>query len=143
MISARFLVPLLALAAVELRAQTDFPVPAIVEHVVTGGWWSSGTNRGTYRLVVASGGFEHVTSAVYAEWVRERRSERDSAVVLATKFVKEVNESGLRLAAQPTMRKDTAFVAFVDPHVLNSRVVRRCTIVFGAPGVYRATCRES
>lgn len=35
-----------------------------VEFVTSGGWWESKAERGTYRVIVVSGGFEHVFSEI-------------------------------------------------------------------------------
>lgn len=43
-------------------------VGANVEAVVQGGRWSDAAGEGVYRVIVASQGFEHVSTGVRAQW---------------------------------------------------------------------------
>jgi ribosomal protein L11 methylase PrmA len=74
---------ILATVLLSLAAVTSGGVPPDVVSVVSGGYWESGGNSGTYRVVVVNSGFEHVTSRVFVEWVSEPRSARDSARVVS------------------------------------------------------------
>ncbi len=41
-------------------------IPASVSTIASGGLWGE---RGSYRIVVTEGGFEHIQSEVYAQWL--------------------------------------------------------------------------
>lgn len=65
---------LLALEVPKLSSAQD--VKSTIEHldpsvtfVVTGGQWHRGDDAGEVRIIIASAGFEHVTSALYVQWV--------------------------------------------------------------------------
>jgi hypothetical protein len=55
-----------------------------VSGVVSGGYWSSKGQSGTYRVVIVNSGFEHVVSQVFIEWVADPTSEQDGPKVVAT-----------------------------------------------------------
>ena len=44
-------------------------IPADIEHVVTGGRWSAAGRTGVYRVLVRTGGLEHVVSEAQVEWI--------------------------------------------------------------------------
>ena len=49
-------------------------LPAIdpdVASVVSGGWWSHADADGWYRVIVRTGGFEHVVSDLTLQWMRD------------------------------------------------------------------------
>jgi hypothetical protein len=46
-------------------------VPVDVSSVQTIGRWQSGSDEGSYRIVVTSEGWEHVWSRVFVEWLAE------------------------------------------------------------------------
>ena len=54
-----------------------------VSSVVSGGYWTSEGQSGTYRVVIVNSGFEHVVSQVFIEWVADPTSEQDSPKVVA------------------------------------------------------------
>jgi hypothetical protein len=64
----------LQLAAVDVRAQ-DYGLgdakatPASIHAVQSGGHWEQHGNEGFYRVVVTSGGVEHVVSRLYVQWI--------------------------------------------------------------------------
>ena len=59
--------------ATHLLAHQSFagPIDASLTHAVTEGYWQVGSDGGAYRVLVFSGGYEHVSSRVVAEWVAE------------------------------------------------------------------------
>jgi hypothetical protein len=65
-----------------LLCAADQPVNSTVEQAaeqlnpglsaaVTGGSWEAAGGRGRYRVVVFTGGFEHVSSKVFLQWLSE------------------------------------------------------------------------
>jgi hypothetical protein len=75
---------LLFLLLFPLSALAQSYVPADVENVVSGGYWENGGESGRYRVVVLNSGFEHVTSRVVVEWLREPRAPNAVADVVAS-----------------------------------------------------------
>ena len=98
------------LAAIMIGS-TVIPVPAaaqatqqrVAEHldprvafVVTGGEWQHGDEGGTVRIIVLSGGFEHLTSLLFVQWLA---TDPDSVFprVLRTEEVREFTMSSWAL----------------------------------------------
>ena len=50
--------------------------PIDIEYVVTGGRWSAGGYTGVYRVLVRTGGFEHVVSEAVVEWISTDPGQR-------------------------------------------------------------------
>ena len=48
---------------------------------VSGGYWQQGSEGGGIRVLVYSGGFEHITSRVVLQWLTETTPERPAGVV--------------------------------------------------------------
>ncbi len=55
--------------------------------VVRGGEWTYAGRSGTYRLVVVSSGYEHVTSRLYVQWVEDPAGRDTPPRIVATKNV--------------------------------------------------------
>ena len=72
-----------SLALLFSAASSASVVPADVSNIVSGGYWTSGDESGTYRVVIVSGGFEHVTSRAFVEWIADPKSEQDEPKVVA------------------------------------------------------------
>jgi hypothetical protein len=65
---------LLVLGAPQLSAAQDVKrtierLDPMVTFVITGGEWRRGDEAGRVRIIVTSGGFEHVTSVLYVQWM--------------------------------------------------------------------------
>ena len=65
-------------------------IPASVQSVQSGGYWQKGDQDGHYRVVVTSGGFEHVISKIYVQWIELDQDAREYKV-LRTLDIKELN----------------------------------------------------
>jgi len=76
--------------------------PAIAE-VSTGGYWTSGTQSGTYRVVVVRYGDDHTYTATYAQWIAIDSKTAEEAEV-ATVLVKKLSDSPM------TVVRDVSFV---------------------------------
>ncbi len=83
-IAASFFTTSLALVASAV-AQEPVAIPAEVETVVSGGAWKSGALNGTLRVIVRTGGFEHIISYAQVDWIVEPQSSNDSGRVVASK----------------------------------------------------------
>ena len=60
---------------------------ADIVSIVSGGEWQGDGRNGFYRLVVVSGGYEHVTSRLYVQWVQESQDSSTPSRVVHTKNV--------------------------------------------------------
>ena len=74
---APFITLLLATSSSVSGVQPD------VSNVVSGGYWTAAGQSGIYRVVIVSGGFEHVVSRAYVEWIADPRSEQDEPKIVA------------------------------------------------------------
>jgi hypothetical protein len=124
-----------------LRAQDRLPVAPTLEYAITGGYWTQGGVGGQYRLLVYTGGFDHVVSQFELQWLQDP-SPQDSAAVRRSVPVKEI--SGVwRSGGVPTVRRtDLTTVYTID--LLDSHrptaPPRRCTVTPGPIGTYRVAC---
>jgi len=75
---------LLAFALSPAIALAQVNVPAGVESVTSGGYWTSGGVSGRYRIIVVNSGFEAVTSRLFVQWVREPVDAASESEVVAT-----------------------------------------------------------
>jgi hypothetical protein len=77
-------------------------LPGEIAHVVTGGWWTDSADAdGRFRIVVVSGGWEHVSSRVYLDWLR---ADEDSlGLVLQTQVLVSEIEEGVWVVGPPTL----------------------------------------
>ncbi|MCZ7617191.1 MAG: hypothetical protein M5U32_02405 [Myxococcota bacterium] len=112
--------------------RNDPGLPSNVDSVV-----SASNLDHTLRVVVLSGGFEHISSRVYFQWlVPDRESEWGSRLV-ASVLVQEVS-GGMLSVGQPQLKSDGAGFRVVlettDSHTLRNETFRFST---GPPGFYR------
>lgn len=102
---ALFLLLLLALPArgedAPDRKAVD-ALPAYISVVQSGGFWRSGAQEGHYRIVVTSGGFEHIVSHLFIQWVAIEGGRGETKVV-RTVSVKEF-ESGHASHIEPRVK---------------------------------------
>ena len=61
--------------AADAQARDQGAIPADVHYVVTGGRWSHAGRTGVYRVVVRTGGMDHVVSEAYVEWISTDTTE--------------------------------------------------------------------
>ena len=69
---------------VSLCAAAQSGVPASVHSVVSGGYWQARGQAGSYRVVLVNSGFEHVSTRVFIEWVREPGAVGRAPAVVST-----------------------------------------------------------
>jgi hypothetical protein len=72
-----------------LRASEQ--VPPNIHHVSSGGFWMAGSEEGTFRVIVTSGGIEHVSHQVFVQLLRNNLGRQDSELV-RTVSVGELNQ---------------------------------------------------
>ena len=61
---------------------------ASIESIVTAGWWESSGESGSYRVIVWSAGYEHVSSGVVVEWLADPAEPgADTRIVHARELV--------------------------------------------------------
>jgi hypothetical protein len=108
-----------------------------IEHIVVGGEWEGEGQRGQIRLIVVAGGFEHLLSTLYVQWVQAPNDDFDEAKVIRSMMVKETGTL-LRLMMPQHVRGTRAEFSIegIDTHTQKLERTR-WTLTFGAPGVLR------
>jgi hypothetical protein len=56
-----------------------------VSYVASGGYWKTATDEGTYRIIVQTGGFEHIVSSAQVDWIAFPKSQNDSPRLIVSK----------------------------------------------------------
>ena len=125
-----------------LLAQQPAPaVPVALEFAVTGGSWQADSSGGQYRVLVLTGGFEHIVSEFHLQWVRDP-SMSDSAAVIRSVPIDEVNGVS-RAQTPPTIQHGPAgtriTIALIDSHRPGA-AGRMCVVTPGPPGRYTIAC---
>lgn len=77
---------------------------ADVAFVSTGGAWSNDNRTGFVRVVVVNGGFEHVTSRLYLQWLVVDRQR--GAWIVESRSVESINQPGVWSLGQPAIRHE-------------------------------------
>jgi hypothetical protein len=136
----RILLILCSIAA-PLAAQEAPVVPGDLEFAVTGGGFQLGSAWGRYRIIVLSGGSDHIVSEFHLQWVRDQSGE-DSAHVVSSVPINELN--GLwRAIGAPVIHRTaagtTVLIDVLDPHGAMPGK-RHCVVTPGAPSKYTIRC---
>ena len=102
-VAAALLLPL----SVAARAQDEWlkdvrSLPPHVRSVHSGGFWEHREQEGFYRVVVMSGGFEHVIARLYVQWITADQDTREYKIVRTVNVI-EFNGGGSSVI-QPTIR---------------------------------------
>jgi hypothetical protein len=126
--------------AVPLAAQEAPVVPVDLEFAVTGGAFQVDSVWGRYRILVLSGGSDHIVSEFHLQWVRDPSGE-DSATVVGSVPINELN--GAWRAAAPVIRRTaagtTVVIDVIDSHgAISGR--RHCVVTPGALSKYTIRC---
>ena len=132
-------------ASSSLVAQTPAAVEPELAYVTSGGAWERADERGEYRVLVYSAGFEHVISRVFVQWVRgPDASDRPSRVV-STQPIGPINDQPTWSVGQPTLKPQGPNAATVVLEMDNSHTEetakRVCTVRVGLPGKLSTRCR--
>jgi hypothetical protein len=126
-----------ALGAASLHAQDSLLLDPEVASVVSGGSWTGLTETGTYRITVVTGGWEHVGSFFYIQWLAED-SQQQRVVVRMTRLVKELLPGFVSLG-KPELRCGPTCRVTVSGTNSRSMEKGNWTIVLGPPGTYSVT----
>ncbi|HET7024701.1 MAG TPA: hypothetical protein VFI39_05810 [Gemmatimonadales bacterium] len=120
------------------RAQAAPSISPDVDAVATGGYWTLGDQEGHYRLIIVSGGFEHVVSQIYLQWLAQPASPDDSVTVVASIELTDIDSGGWALSDPQFARRDTHWEATVDGQ--NSHMdpmpQAQWLVILGTPGKY-------
>ena len=124
-----------------LAAQQAPAVPVNLEFAVTGGDFLADSASGQYRILVFTGGSDHIVSEFHLQWVRDPSGE-DSATVVSSVPINELN-GVWRAAGTPVIRRTaartTVLIDVVDSHgAMSGR--RHCVVTPGAPSKYTIRC---
>ena len=103
---------------------------ADIVSIVRGGVWKADGRTGFYRLVVVSGGYEHVTSSLYVQWVQESQDSSTPSRVVHTKNA--FGGSLYSLGVHTLSLVDGKWQATVDGSQASRR--GRWVLTLGAPG---------
>ena len=126
-------VTLLAAAAPGLAAAQQVPsLETSIAYVTTGGGWSADSSSGQYRVIVRSGGFEHIVSELFIQWLRDPRDSRDSATVVRTVVVESL--SGSWALGQPTFVCAKVCHVEIDATDSHTRETGQWILSLGPPG---------
>ena len=132
------LILLLGALAGSANAQGVPTVPTEVSGVLAGGYWTSGAQEGSYRIIIVSGGFEHIVSQVFLQWLSQPTSPNDSVVVLSTVELEAISAGGWQ-ATNPQFelknKKWEATIASSNSHT-DPISSTRWRLTLGPPGSY-------
>ena len=128
-------VPLLLVPPLAM-AQDSVALDPAIAHVVTGGHWTQGGARGLYRIIVRTGGFEHVASELFIQWLDDPTQSDDPVKVRMTQPVDSI-PARIWSLGRPTLNCSRACQVEIDGTnaYTNERAVWRITL--GAPGQYQ------
>lgn len=118
-------------------AQSSASVPAEVETVATGGYWVlDDSTRGTFRVVIETGGFEHIISDAHIDWIAEPTESDTPPRIVASTDIPDVTNGGVHLM-NPVFSRDgkqwILTIEAVNTHCDPARV-DRWRVALGAPG---------
>jgi hypothetical protein len=64
------------------NAQPIIALPSDVAYVASGGYWKTATDEGTYRIIVQTGGFEHIVSSAQVDWIAHPKGQNDPSRIV-------------------------------------------------------------
>ena len=124
-----------------LAAQEAPVVPVDLEFAVSGGAFQVDSMWGRYRILVLSGGSDHIVSEFHLQWVRDPSGD-DTATVVSSVPINELN-GVWRAAGAPVIRRTgagtTVLIDVVDSHGA-VQGWRHCVVTPGAPSKYTIRC---
>lgn len=103
---------------------------------IEGGRWQQGAAGGTYRIVVESVGFEHVSCRVGIAWMAAPTTGRPAAVLAEVAFAELSNGFWACDAGPEGVQLDGDTLAVRARHTYSGEP-RTFTARLGAPGAYR------
>ena len=126
------------LRAPSVAAQSEAQVPVDVETVASGGYWEvNDSTRGRFRVVIETGGFEHIISTARVDWLAlPPESDAATKLVASAAMPDEVTSAGVHLLS-PTFSLDgTQWILTIDAANTHCDPVRidRWRVALSAPG---------
>ena len=114
-------------------AQDSLVVDPTIADIVSGGHWAASGQEGYYRIVIRTGGFEHINSELTVQWLTEGGRDSDPVVVRSI-VVKELTINRLdRPKIGQYLKGWRVWVQQTDTHSEHSSTSMR-TIDLGPPG---------
>lgn len=98
--------PLKAIAENEQAPEVD----GSVVQVWSGGYWVSGGLSGNYRFIVTQQGFEHLSNALFIQWIAEDLARS----VVAETAVSELNGNAIYVFGAPACNEFVCDTATLD-----------------------------
>ena len=139
--TAFFRVLVLFLLTVPLAAQEAPHIPATLQFAVTGGRFQTDSVQGPYRVLVFTGGSDHVISDFFLQWMREE-SASDTVSLVSSVPIKEINGAWLAAGSPVVTRTSTGTeitIEMIDSHFeVPGR--RKCVVKPGPPSRYTIRC---
>jgi hypothetical protein len=117
--------------------QQVLAVPAEVETAVTGGKWKSGNATGTYRVIVMTGGFEHIVSQLQVDWIAETGNGDEPPRVVSSRMAETGSWRLLRPRIVQTSGSWRVLVEDIETH-FNPAPRATWEIDLGQPGTLKA-----
>jgi hypothetical protein len=124
------------------NAQPVIEIPSNVTHVASGGYWKTATEEGTYRVIVQTGGLEHIVSHAQVDWIARSRDQNASPRIITSKIA----ETGSWRLDSPLFKKNQRkwrieMQALETHHFPIANGV--WTIELGEPGVLKASVKTA
>lgn len=122
-----------------LAAPTGFAAPdeaATPATTIAGGHWKADTREGTYRVVVESVGFEHVSCRVWIEWMASPESGQPARVTARVPFA-EVSTGFWSCDPEGKAISLSGNTLTIGATHTYSQEARTFEASLGAPGEYR------
>jgi hypothetical protein len=122
-------------------AQSTFAIPVDVEFVTIGGSWTSGREKGIYRVIVVTSGAEKPASRLQIDWITEAGGASKPARVAASKVAET---RSWRLGKPRMARKGERWSVVVDGADTQITPSRTGTwrIELGEPGMLKTTLKQ-
>jgi hypothetical protein len=122
----------------ESRAQVPSLDPSI-SAVTTGGYWEAGGQNGTIRLIVVTGGGDHIVSTLHAQWIAEG-AEQTSSRIVRSALVAAISPGVFALETPRFELVDKRWRATVEGTNTHTSPPERqgWVLTFGAPGEVEA-----
>jgi hypothetical protein len=137
------LLGILCLAPGSLLAQEPKNVDPHLLYAVTGGYWERGDVHGQFRILVYSGGFEHIISHVFVQWLRDPQASDQPPELVASEPIRPINDQPTWSVGLPSLVSEKRNVAIVNLKMVNSHTeeneTRTCILRLALPGQYTVT----
>jgi hypothetical protein len=135
---AALVLPMLATLPATGGAQKVPVIPSDVSEVEAGGYWIQGGDEGSYRIVIQTGGFEHIVSRVWLQWLSRSESQEDTIRVVASRELEEISGDGWRVHSAQLELRDGQWEATLDGANSHSdpTLKARWRVTLGGPGKF-------